>query len=210
MSLTIKSLIIFLTLTNGSAAARSATMASTLLPVDLARPARKATSRSCSGLDASLRSCASAAPRLESCSSWGRCFSPEPFTEPLEMMSVAFAMASSSSWRSFCRASKSAVFTLQSACVSMRYLLSSSLSAVVIFSSPSVSASSASFSARVSVFLLISCSAFSMLSASCWRICSNACCAVFSSISISYFFWPNSPFSFSSMSTTPCDWNSYA
>mmetsp|Transcript_126635 Transcript_126635/g.343772 ORF Transcript_126635/g.343772 Transcript_126635/m.343772 type:complete len:226 (-) Transcript_126635:1064-1741(-) len=127
MSLTMRSLISFLTFTKGSAAARSAAMASTWLPVARARADRNATACCCCcGLARSLRSAASAL-RPDSCAREGRCFSPAPATVPLEMISIAFATASSSSWRSVCLDSKSACFTLQRASVSSRYRLSSSL-----------------------------------------------------------------------------------
>mmetsp|Transcript_52197 Transcript_52197/g.114184 ORF Transcript_52197/g.114184 Transcript_52197/m.114184 type:complete len:266 (+) Transcript_52197:667-1464(+) len=179
MRRTMRSLIIFFTLVKGSAATRCEARARTRLLSCVARPSRKAAMRACRGLWLELRSCA----RAVACTSAGRCLSPEPATASLDMMSMALLTASSSSARSFWRLSKSADFWAQRALVSSRYFSSSALSASVCALSPSASAFACSVSARVAVFLEISCSAFSMLSDSCCSICSNACCAVISSFS---------------------------
>mmetsp|Transcript_18305 Transcript_18305/g.48295 ORF Transcript_18305/g.48295 Transcript_18305/m.48295 type:complete len:213 (+) Transcript_18305:879-1517(+) len=212
MSLTIRSLMSFFTLVNGSTATLSETIISSLLPLLCARSARKSAMRFCSGAawSWSLRSCARAVPLgpLRSCSADGKCLSPAPATALPDMISIALFMASSSLLRSFCLLSKSVFLSLHSASVSKRYVLSSARSAVICARSPSASALACSVSPLVAVFLEISWLAFSMLSASCCTICSKACCAFFSSISVSYFFWLNSDFSFLSMSTMPPDWNS--
>mmetsp|Transcript_86818 Transcript_86818/g.187834 ORF Transcript_86818/g.187834 Transcript_86818/m.187834 type:complete len:311 (-) Transcript_86818:660-1592(-) len=210
MSFEIMSLIIFLTFTKGSEATRWEIISRDLLLYIWARSARKAAMRACIGLCSllltlPLRSCTSAAPFL-SCTRAGRCLSPAPETESLDMISMAFWIASSSSARSFWRDAKSACLVWHRAVMSPRYFWSSARSAVVCARLPSASALPSCVAALVDSFLEISCLAFSTLSVSCWRMPWYACSAVISSLSRSYFWVLNWSFSFSSMSTTPPDW----
>mmetsp|Transcript_52442 Transcript_52442/g.135329 ORF Transcript_52442/g.135329 Transcript_52442/m.135329 type:complete len:222 (-) Transcript_52442:830-1495(-) len=155
MSVEMRSLIIFFTLVKGSAATRCEASASTWLFRCCARSDRNWAMRACRGLCwPELRSCARATPR---CTSVGRCFSPEPRTESLDMISTASLMVASSSSRSFWRLSKSAVFCVHSAAVSSRYFWSSARSAVVCARLPSASALACWVSARRTSFLEISC-----------------------------------------------------
>mmetsp|Transcript_17334 Transcript_17334/g.49266 ORF Transcript_17334/g.49266 Transcript_17334/m.49266 type:complete len:210 (+) Transcript_17334:559-1188(+) len=108
MSFDMRSLIIRFTLTNGSAATCCAARASTLLSHDFARSAKNAATLDWSKDSiawAPLRSCA--IDVACTCIIWGKCFSPEPATLSLDNMSIACAMASSSSDLSFWRLSKS-------------------------------------------------------------------------------------------------------
>mmetsp|Transcript_73418 Transcript_73418/g.212474 ORF Transcript_73418/g.212474 Transcript_73418/m.212474 type:complete len:237 (-) Transcript_73418:884-1594(-) len=130
MRFEMRSLIMRFTFSKGSAATLCEAVASTRLFHNFARPARKAAACSCAKawrLAVPERSDNSAEPlaarRL------GKCFSPEPFTVSLCMMSMAWPMAASSPARSSWRASKSVVFCAQSAFVSSRYFSSSARSA---------------------------------------------------------------------------------
>mmetsp|Transcript_78048 Transcript_78048/g.200999 ORF Transcript_78048/g.200999 Transcript_78048/m.200999 type:complete len:210 (-) Transcript_78048:766-1395(-) len=111
ISLTSRSLIIFLTFAKGSSPARIATVASRRLLALWARCVRKATAfcrkrEAGLALALALRSCARAVAGLLTCSSAdGRYFSPEPATSGLEMTSMALSIASSSSRRSTWRSS---------------------------------------------------------------------------------------------------------
>mmetsp|Transcript_127012 Transcript_127012/g.367669 ORF Transcript_127012/g.367669 Transcript_127012/m.367669 type:complete len:260 (-) Transcript_127012:671-1450(-) len=207
MSLTMRSLIIFLTFTNGSSATRWETMDNKRLSMALALTDRNVEILCCKGLAWLARNCDNdLVPRF--CNMLGRCFFAAPETFSDDSMSMACWMASSSSPRSFCLDSKSEPLTLHMARISLRYFSSSALSDAIWARSPECSALYSWVSARRPVFFEISCLAFSMLSVNCWYICSKACLEFISSRSSSYFLVPNSSFSFSSMSTTLPDWNS--
>mmetsp|Transcript_37575 Transcript_37575/g.106600 ORF Transcript_37575/g.106600 Transcript_37575/m.106600 type:complete len:206 (+) Transcript_37575:404-1021(+) len=205
MSVEIKSLIIFFTLPKGSAATCIEICCNTRLFNTLARSARKAATRLWISPMAVLLSCARAVP---CCARAGRCSSPAPETASLDMMSIAWEIASISSLRSFWRALKSSVLRVHSAVVSSRYFWSSARSDSACPFSPSLSALACCVSERSTVFFSTSCFAFSVLSVSCCAMSSKACWAVISSLSKSYFCVSNWSFNFSSMSTTPPDWNS--
>merc|ERR1740121_970402 len=87
----------------------------------------------------------------------GKCFSALPFTAPLETISIAFAIASSSSVRSCCLDSKSDAFCSHVTTKSARYFLSASLVVVVSVRSPFASAFACNFFALVSAFSVRSC-----------------------------------------------------
>merc|ERR1719258_560635 len=93
----------------------------------------------------------------------GKCLSALPATAPLEMISIAFSIATISSALSCCLDSKSDAFCSQVAVRSAKYFASASRVVVVSFKSPSASAFACSFLALVS--------AFSSLSAVAWAIC---------------------------------------
>mmetsp|Transcript_6768 Transcript_6768/g.18206 ORF Transcript_6768/g.18206 Transcript_6768/m.18206 type:complete len:270 (-) Transcript_6768:703-1512(-) len=141
MSLTRRSLIIFLTLPKGSSPTRSATVASMRLSRDAALEVSRATTFCCSAeIGVPLRSWARAAGLCSRAA--GRCFSPAPETAPLEMISIAFWIASISCPRRTARLSKSVDFWLHMAVVSRRYVSSDSLDALDSARSPLASSAS--------------------------------------------------------------------
>mmetsp|Transcript_21985 Transcript_21985/g.60078 ORF Transcript_21985/g.60078 Transcript_21985/m.60078 type:complete len:278 (-) Transcript_21985:708-1541(-) len=211
ISWTMRSLMSFFTFPKGSAATRCETCESSRLPLRRARSARKEAMRSWRGSCCAVCSCARAVPpRARAWRREGRYFSPAPATDELEMISIAFSSVWISSARSACRLLKSSAFWPHSAVAPSRYFRSSSRPLVVDAKSPWSSASDCCVWARSVDFFETSCSAFSVLSFSCCMIISYACFALSSSAMSSDLLLPNSSFSFSSISTTPPDWNSYA
>mmetsp|Transcript_84321 Transcript_84321/g.149036 ORF Transcript_84321/g.149036 Transcript_84321/m.149036 type:complete len:234 (+) Transcript_84321:623-1324(+) len=147
---TMSSIMVF-TLAIGSDVTLSAMAASSLLCSFSARCCSNWATCCSPGLRR-LLSCAKAWPwtRL------GRCLSALPATASPEIISMAFPTASSSSLRSFCLASKSAVFFFQSISRSFLYFVSASRSDFV----SSSSASAAALSCRIAAF----CLSFALLS----------------------------------------------
>mmetsp|Transcript_74711 Transcript_74711/g.169230 ORF Transcript_74711/g.169230 Transcript_74711/m.169230 type:complete len:244 (-) Transcript_74711:342-1073(-) len=200
-----RSLIIFRTLTKGSSVTRVARAASTRLDSWFALACRKRAAFSCFGLRTSARRLARTEPV---CSSCGRCFSDAPETAPLEMISMAFSIAWSSSVRKAWRDSKSADFFSQVAVRSFRYFWSPFIVTVVSFRLPSASALASSFAALVFAFSLLSEVACSTCAVRSWMSMSKECLAFISSFSKVVRSDMNLSCSFSSISTIPCDWNS--
>mmetsp|Transcript_10324 Transcript_10324/g.17947 ORF Transcript_10324/g.17947 Transcript_10324/m.17947 type:complete len:243 (-) Transcript_10324:322-1050(-) len=153
---TIKSLIIFLTFTNGSASTLTASAESTRLFKACARSFKNSEARCCGAREApEARNCASEEPDF--CASEGKYVSALPDTAPLEMISMALVMASISSARSCCLDSKSEAFCSHVAVKSARYCTSASLVVVVSVRSPWASALACNFFALISDFSSRSC-----------------------------------------------------
>mmetsp|Transcript_97642 Transcript_97642/g.193343 ORF Transcript_97642/g.193343 Transcript_97642/m.193343 type:complete len:249 (+) Transcript_97642:641-1387(+) len=158
INLVIKSLIIFFTLRKGSAVMRLAKAERTLLLSSFALLCKKSCTWACTLLcESSLK----AASDLPVCTNVGRYLSALPLTALLEIISMAFAIASNSSVRSCCRDAKSLAFCSQVAVKSARYFTSASRVAVVSVKSPSASAFACNFLAFVSAFSVLSCVACS-------------------------------------------------
>mmetsp|Transcript_10539 Transcript_10539/g.31911 ORF Transcript_10539/g.31911 Transcript_10539/m.31911 type:complete len:290 (+) Transcript_10539:620-1489(+) len=205
MRRTRRSLIIFRTLRKGSAAARSATAESTRLWRAPACSWRYAAALACSLL---LTSARSAANELLRCSRLGKCLSALPETASLEMISMAFSMASSSSERSSWRDSKSLAFFSQVATSSSRYTLSLSREDCVSFRLPSALALACNFLAFVLTFSDLSLLACSICESMSCMSNSYAWFAFTSSFSKTLRSSENFSSSCSSMPMTPFDWNS--
>mmetsp|Transcript_42254 Transcript_42254/g.107409 ORF Transcript_42254/g.107409 Transcript_42254/m.107409 type:complete len:248 (-) Transcript_42254:189-932(-) len=205
MSFTMRSLIIFLTLEKGSSATRTARAESTRLFMRLPCAKRKSAARCC-GCEEEARSCARDVPF---CTSDGKCFSALPATAPLERISTAFAMASISSERSCWRISKSEAFWPQVPSRSVRYCESACMVEVVSEREPSASAFACSFFALLSDFSPRSVSDCSTCAVKSWMSMSKACLPFISSFSSWVRSSMNLSCNFSSISMTPCDWNSY-
>mmetsp|Transcript_93718 Transcript_93718/g.293169 ORF Transcript_93718/g.293169 Transcript_93718/m.293169 type:complete len:226 (+) Transcript_93718:765-1442(+) len=154
-----RSLIIFLTLRNGSSATRPASAESTRLSNCLAILLRYEAACTCAWPWRSARRAASALPFW---SMLGRYLSALPVTAALERISIALLMASISSARSCWRDSKSEAFCSHVAVRSDRYFSSASLVVVVSVRSPWASALACSFFAFVSDFSVRSCVACSV------------------------------------------------
>mmetsp|Transcript_85302 Transcript_85302/g.238900 ORF Transcript_85302/g.238900 Transcript_85302/m.238900 type:complete len:219 (+) Transcript_85302:2-658(+) len=203
-----RSLIIFLTFAKGSAAARSATAESTRLLCSFACWRRYTATRCCEARSVpEARNCAKEAEAV--CAKVGRCFSALPCTELLEMISIAFVIASSSSARSCCRDSKSVAFCSHVAVKSAKYFSSASFVVVVSCKSPSASALACKCFALLSDFSSRSCVDCSICAV---RSCTNiswACFEFISSFSKAVRSSTNLSWSFSNISMTPWDWNSY-
>mmetsp|Transcript_96733 Transcript_96733/g.224239 ORF Transcript_96733/g.224239 Transcript_96733/m.224239 type:complete len:206 (-) Transcript_96733:289-906(-) len=150
MRRTSRSLIIFLTLRKGSSATRPANAESTRLLNCRALNAKYSAAFAWAPFWRSERRAASAVAFF--CTMDGKYFSAFPDTAALERISIALAIATSSSARSCCRDSKSAAFCSQVAVRSARYFLSASYVVIVSCRSPSASAFACSFLAFVSAF----------------------------------------------------------
>mmetsp|Transcript_55329 Transcript_55329/g.91530 ORF Transcript_55329/g.91530 Transcript_55329/m.91530 type:complete len:291 (+) Transcript_55329:713-1585(+) len=211
MSFTMRSLIIFFTFWNGSSEMRAATCESKRLLSALACLCRKVATRAWASVALTARSMARADVFLPACCSMlGKYVSAAPDTELLAMIEIAFSIASNSSARNSCRDSKSDVFCAQVASKSALYLLSAAKTAEASSRSPVASAFICSSWALSSDFFVASDVDLAMaLSRSAISI-SYACLEFISVFSRSVRFSVNSSRSFSSMSTTPPDWNSYA
>mmetsp|Transcript_11417 Transcript_11417/g.20844 ORF Transcript_11417/g.20844 Transcript_11417/m.20844 type:complete len:258 (+) Transcript_11417:532-1305(+) len=150
---TMRSLIIFLTLSNGSLPARTATADKTRLFNFFACCCKYCTSLPCEA-GFSARSCARADFAFF-CSSCGKYFSALPVTDSEDRISIAFCKASNSSARSFCLASKSDAFCSQVETKSARYFLSSSRVVMVSLSIPSLSAAFCNAEALAAILLAL-------------------------------------------------------
>mmetsp|Transcript_20129 Transcript_20129/g.52600 ORF Transcript_20129/g.52600 Transcript_20129/m.52600 type:complete len:207 (-) Transcript_20129:663-1283(-) len=206
MSFTMRSLIIFLTLTKGSAVTRSASAVSTRLfssrPLDI---------RYCATLPCASVFTVSARSMAKTVPCWandGRCLSALPATAPLEMISMALLMASISSERSCCLDSKSEAFCSQVAVRSDKYFTSASIVVVVSWRLPVASALAWSFLALVADFASRSDVAWSTCAVRSCMSMSYACLPFISSFSRVVRSFMNSSSNFSNISTMPCDWNS--
>mmetsp|Transcript_125212 Transcript_125212/g.362295 ORF Transcript_125212/g.362295 Transcript_125212/m.362295 type:complete len:210 (-) Transcript_125212:590-1219(-) len=209
MSLASKSLMSCRTFTKGSLAARAAIEASMELFMEPACFVRNAAARSCEvapGASSAPRSCSNCMPLNDDCArAAGRCTSAAPDTLGLEMISIALARASSSSWRSFCRWSNSTDFVLQFARRSARYFSSAALAVCVSSKSPFAAASAACSSPRCSVLRLVSSSAYLTSSVSVSMTSSKACRRFISSFSNTFFSSWNLSLMFSKVSTILLD-----
>mmetsp|Transcript_40767 Transcript_40767/g.95747 ORF Transcript_40767/g.95747 Transcript_40767/m.95747 type:complete len:242 (-) Transcript_40767:834-1559(-) len=151
---TISSLIIFLTFSKGSSATRLARSERTRLFNLLARPCRKLAALLCWLLKGLPLTCTRAVVFLAMKD--GKYLSALPETASLDKILMASAIASSSSVRNCCLASKSLAFCLHVAVRSARYFSSSFLVVVVSVSWPSASAFPCKAWARNSVLELLS------------------------------------------------------
>jgi len=131
-----------------------------------------------------------------------------PFTASLEMISMAFSMAWISSARNCCLDSKSEAFCSHVATKSERYFSSASFVDVVSLRSPCASALACNFFAFVSDFSPRSAVACSVCAVKSWMSISWACLLFISAFSSAVRSSTNLSWSFSSISTTPWDWNS--
>mmetsp|Transcript_69341 Transcript_69341/g.184093 ORF Transcript_69341/g.184093 Transcript_69341/m.184093 type:complete len:318 (-) Transcript_69341:698-1651(-) len=211
ISRVMRSLIICLTLPNGSASTRVASMDSTRLPVLPAWRRKKSATRfwAC-GACTLERKAARECPPPRVCASVGRCFSAYPLTVSPRMISMAFSMATISSARSCCFSSKDSDFSAHSTLVSANSFSSDTLTSAretaCLVSSAALPCLS---DMRADLVPMLS-FAFSIEAVRSWRTMSKACCAFISSFSTSPFFETNSSKSLFSISTMPPDWNSYA
>mmetsp|Transcript_112508 Transcript_112508/g.206474 ORF Transcript_112508/g.206474 Transcript_112508/m.206474 type:complete len:200 (+) Transcript_112508:694-1293(+) len=146
ISRTMRSLIIFFTLTKGSSATREAKANSRRLLRRFAWACRYCATRICVFVAEDARSCASTGPCFF-CKRLGRYLSALPATAALLMISMAFVIVTISSARNFWRDAKDDAFSEQVAVKSARYASSAFLTDVVSALSPS----SMAFCSRVLV-----------------------------------------------------------
>mmetsp|Transcript_127120 Transcript_127120/g.345102 ORF Transcript_127120/g.345102 Transcript_127120/m.345102 type:complete len:295 (+) Transcript_127120:251-1135(+) len=210
ISRVMRSLIICLTLPNGSASTRVASMDSTLLPVLLAWRRRNSTRRFCAcGAKASERRAArECPPAVWVCTRVGRCFSAYPVTVSPLIISMAFSMATSSSARSCWRDSNWSAFAAQVACRLARYFLSSSRVAIVSSMSACAAAASCRSFARAGTITLRRWWALLIWAVRSWMRMSYSCALVLSRFSTLVRSPWNLSRSFSSISMMPWAWNS--
>mmetsp|Transcript_5285 Transcript_5285/g.9710 ORF Transcript_5285/g.9710 Transcript_5285/m.9710 type:complete len:207 (-) Transcript_5285:873-1493(-) len=136
ISLIIRSLIIFFTLTNGSSATREAKASNRRLLMRWACFWRNFATRICVFVAETDRNCASTGPCFF-CSRLGRYLSALPATEALLMTSMALVIVTISSARNFWRDAKADAFSEQVAVRSARYASSAFFTAMVSAFSPS-------------------------------------------------------------------------
>mmetsp|Transcript_1432 Transcript_1432/g.3867 ORF Transcript_1432/g.3867 Transcript_1432/m.3867 type:complete len:298 (-) Transcript_1432:655-1548(-) len=209
----IKSLINFLTLTNGSAAIFCANIASSLFFNRLPSCSKK--SSTCPRTPAVSEAeaprnpnCAMALPVFFAVAARDKCCSAAPCTPSAERISMAFSNASISSARNCCFSSKECCFSLHSTFVSDKDLASSTCTAWVELNCFFKFAASSCFD---DLFIDLSETSCFAVSSDDDKSCANmscACCEFISSFSSSLFFSTNSPRNRLSISTIPPDWNS--
>mmetsp|Transcript_59886 Transcript_59886/g.115515 ORF Transcript_59886/g.115515 Transcript_59886/m.115515 type:complete len:235 (+) Transcript_59886:589-1293(+) len=172
MSLTNKSLIIFLTLAKGSSVIRAAIESKKPLRTLSARCRRSVAARTWAlapaivALSAFWNCAKTVAGDTGVCTraAPGRCLSAAPDTCGLEMISMAFWIACNSSFRNNWRDSNSSDFLWQVAVISCKYFSSAALLALVSARSPFAVAASCNLLAFAAAFLLTVASAYSVSS----------------------------------------------